>query len=115
MRTVGSSTAEHHEGVTHHITCAKLKQSENRQHPERLQQVGHRLAEVVRSYDPPEVHPSPCAAAMTYGASITHFDPPDGTNIPSTAEYNATSGGKVVGVETLHEQVRRVSRSGASR
>ena len=26
------------------------------------------------------------AAAITYGASITHFEPPDGTNTPSTAE-----------------------------
>ena len=40
-----------------------------------------------------------CAAAITYGASITHFDPPDGTKTPSTAEYIATSGGKVAGVE----------------
>src|SRR4029453_6359459 len=40
------------------------------------------------------------AAAMTYGASITHFDPPEGTNTPSTAEYTATSAGNVVGVES---------------
>src|SRR4030095_564698 len=26
------------------------------------------------------------AASITYGASITHFDPPDGTNTPSAAE-----------------------------
>jgi hypothetical protein len=37
---------------------------------------------------------------MTYGASMTHFDPPDGTNTPSTAEYTATTAGKVVAVET---------------
>src|SRR5215813_8262342 len=44
---------------------------------------------------------SECAAAITYGASITHFDPPDGTKTPSTAEYSATSGGNVVAFDRL--------------
>src|SRR6476469_7317869 len=56
-----------------------------------------------RSYDA-TTHPrctfSECAAVNTYGASITHFDPPDGTNTPSTAEYSATKAGNVVVVET---------------
>src|ERR1700693_1868718 len=59
---------------------------------------------------------SECAAAMTYGASMPHFDPPDGTNTPSTAEYTATSAGKVVVVETLtNTSARRWLRWGAGR
>src|SRR5687768_122056 len=57
-----------------------------------------------RSYDAttqPRCTLSSCAAAITYGASITHFDPPDGTNTPSTAEYIATTAGKLPGVEML--------------
>src|SRR3989337_134078 len=57
-----------------------------------------------RSYDV-TIHPtctsSECAAAITYGASITHFEPPDGTNTSRTAEYSATSAGKVVAVDAL--------------
>jgi len=38
-----------------------------------------------------------------------HFDPPDGTNTPSTPEYTATSAGKVVAVETLTNRSARRS------
>src|SRR5207237_1337590 len=59
-----------------------------------------------RSYDvttQPRCVRSVCAASMTYGASMTHFDPPDGTKTPRTAEYTATSGGNVAGVESDNE------------
>src|ERR1700680_3270728 len=52
---------------------------------------------------------SECAAAMTYGASMTHFDPPDGTNTPSTPEYTATRAGNVVAVEMLTNRSARRS------
>ena len=62
------------------------EQPEDRQHPERL----HAGWPAPRPDRTPTRSnrggPSASArAAITYGASITHFDPPEGTNTPSTA------------------------------
>ena len=84
--TTGVSARKTTKRVAHHVARAEPEQPQDRQHPERLHQVGQRLAEVVRRTTQPRCTFSVCAAAITYGASITHFDPPDGTNTPSTAE-----------------------------
>ena len=52
---------EDDERVAHHVARAEPEQPEDRQHPERLHQVGERLAEIVRRDDPARGAPSACA------------------------------------------------------
>lgn len=47
---------EHRERVAYDVACLEAEYRQRRQHPERLQQVGARLTEVVDDHHPPGVH-----------------------------------------------------------